>query len=392
MRQHRVIRRERAQDVAGEEHAGNVRWVANRDTRLPTVTSETRNPWAMSGRMPTTTKSLMPSTKLDAISVTAGSVKKRSLPCRPRMAEPDMTVPLLLFLLPDGTYISGTSCRARPPSPADEPGGPARTGAGDASLNPSYNGHPYRGGYGHVQSKSDRKPGGATKRQRRSWVAVIAIIVFALGSNLVSHIISTGGSSDSDDSSHSFKSPSQDNKPTRVKTGETTSFSNRKATVTIAKATTGPTDYDGHKTVIITYHWKNTGDANTTFGELAMDLQAYQSGIGLNKTYLHSRGGSSIEGHKTQSNDIKIAKGEESDATIAYQLNDATGDLYVIANQATRYHEGIMSAFKAPTSGTQYEQVQPDDIAPAPKSTEAEKRKMKRISSYSGTPSSPSTT
>lgn len=144
--------------------------------------------------------------------------------------------------------------------------------------------------------------------------------------------------------------------------------------------------------MIITYHWKNTGDANTTFGELAMDLQAYQSGIGLNKTYLHSRGGSSIEGHKTQSNDIKIAKGEESDATIAYQLNDATGDLYVIANQATRYHEGIMSAFKAPTSGTQYEQVQPDDIAPAPKSTEAEKRKMKRISSYSGTPSSPSTT
>lgn len=133
-------------------------------------------------------------------------------------------------------------------------------------LNLSYNGHPYRGGYGHVQSKSDRKPGGATKRQRRSWVAVIAIIVFALGSNLVSHIISAGGSSDSDDSSYSFKSPSQDNKPTRVKTGETTSFGNRKATVTIAKATTGPTDYDGHKTVIITYHWKNTGDANTTFG------------------------------------------------------------------------------------------------------------------------------
>lgn len=216
--------------------------------------------------------------------------------------------------------------------------------------------------------------------------------MFALGSNLVSHIISTGGSSDSDDSSYSFKSPSQDNKPTRVKTGETTSFGNRKATVTIAKATTGPTDHDGHKTVIITYHWKNTGDANTTFGELAMDLQVYQSGIGLNKTYLHSRGGSSIEGYKTQSDDIKIAKGEESDATIAYQLNDATGDLYVVANQATRYHEGIVSAFKAPTSGTQYEQVQPDDIAPAPKSTEAEKRKMKRISSYSGTPSSPSTT
>lgn len=204
------------------------------------------------------------------------------------------------------------------------------------------------------------KPGGATKRQRRSWVAVIAIIVFALGSNLVSHIISAGGSSDSDDSSYSFKSPSQDNKPTRVKTGETTSFGNRKATVTIAKATTGPMDHDGHKTVIITYHWKNTGDANTTFGELAMDLQVYQSGIGLNKTYLHSRGGSSIEGYKTQSDDIKIAKGEESDATIAYQLNDATGDLYVVANQATRYHEGIVSAFKAPTSGTQYEQVQPE--------------------------------
>lgn len=75
----------------------NVRWMANRDTRLPAVTSETRNPWAMSGRMPTTTKSLMPSTKLDAISVATGSVKKRSLPCCPRMAEPDMTVPLLFF-------------------------------------------------------------------------------------------------------------------------------------------------------------------------------------------------------------------------------------------------------------------------------------------------------
>lgn len=88
--------------------------------------------------------------------------------------------------------------------------------------------------------RATANPAEPRSRQRRSWVAVIAIIVFALGSNLVDHIISAGGSSDSDDSSHSFKSPSQDNKPTRVKTGETTSFGNRKATVTIAKATTGP--------------------------------------------------------------------------------------------------------------------------------------------------------
>ncbi len=142
-----------------------------------------------------------------------------------------------------------------------------------------------------------------------------------------------------------------------MKTGETTSFGNRKATVTIAKATTGPTDHDGHKTVIITYHWKNTGDANTTFGELAMDLQVYQSGIGLNKTYLHSAAAHPSKGTRRSRTPSKIAKGEESDATIAYQLDDATGDLYVVADQATRYHEGIVSAFKAPTSGTQYEQV-----------------------------------
>lgn len=434
---------------------------ANSDTRSPTVTSETRNPWALLGRMPTTTNSLMPSTKLDAISVTTGSVKKRSLPCRPRMAKPDMTVPLLFFLFfqtehtlaappaaqgPRDTQetrrrhtahhspaistvftFRRSRCTGTPPTMGEDMHHRARprdkgTGMGlfsrhhdddyvspfDVDDSPAYisidsqtsqvdepayqqpkiarseNTQTENARSKTTQSKSDRKPGGATKRQRRSWVAVIAIIVFALGSNLVAHIISAGGSSDSDDSSYSFKSPSQGNKPTRVKTGETTSFGNRKATVTIAKATTGPTDYDGHKTVIITYHWKNTGDANTTFGELAMDLQVYQSGIGLNKTYLYSRGGSSIEGYKTQSDDIKIAKGEESDATIAYQLNDATGDLYVVANQATRYHEGIVSAFKAPTSGTQYEQVQPDDIAPAPKATEAEKRKMKRISSYSG--------
>lgn len=49
------------------------------------------------GQDATTTKLLMPSTKLDAISVATGSVKKRSLPCCPRMAEPDMTVPLLFF-------------------------------------------------------------------------------------------------------------------------------------------------------------------------------------------------------------------------------------------------------------------------------------------------------
>lgn len=72
---------------------------------------------------------------------------------------------------PKSSRISPDADRRRPAgkpaalSPADKPGGPARTGAGDAPLNLSYNGHPYRGGYGHVQSKSDRKPGGATKRE-----------------------------------------------------------------------------------------------------------------------------------------------------------------------------------------------------------------------------------
>ena len=48
-------------------------------TRLPTVTSETLSPDAMSGRMPTTTNSLMPSMKLAKIRMVTGRLKKRSV-------------------------------------------------------------------------------------------------------------------------------------------------------------------------------------------------------------------------------------------------------------------------------------------------------------------------
>ena len=48
-------------------------------TRLPTVTSETLSPAAMSGRMPTTTNSLMPNMKLAKIRMVTGRLKKRSV-------------------------------------------------------------------------------------------------------------------------------------------------------------------------------------------------------------------------------------------------------------------------------------------------------------------------
>ena len=51
---------------------------ANSDTRLPTVTSDTFKPAAISGRMPTTMNSLMPSMKLSEISTITGRLKNRS--------------------------------------------------------------------------------------------------------------------------------------------------------------------------------------------------------------------------------------------------------------------------------------------------------------------------
>ena len=86
MRQHRVIRRERTQDVAGEEHAdqrqmgGEPRHqIADRDLGDPQPVGDVGQ-----------------DAHHDEFTH-AGSMKKRSLPCHPRMAGPDMTVPLLFF-------------------------------------------------------------------------------------------------------------------------------------------------------------------------------------------------------------------------------------------------------------------------------------------------------
>ena len=79
---------------------------ANSDTRLPTVTSDTFNPTAMSGRMPTMMNSLMPSMKLEAIRISTGRLKNRSfamphLPSTPGHQSIDVTNPRQHYAMRD---------------------------------------------------------------------------------------------------------------------------------------------------------------------------------------------------------------------------------------------------------------------------------------------------
>ena len=79
---------------------------ANRDTRLPTVTSDIFRSAAMSGRMPTMMNSLMPSMKLDAMSITTGRLKNRSfampyLPSTPEHQSIDVTNPRQHYAMRD---------------------------------------------------------------------------------------------------------------------------------------------------------------------------------------------------------------------------------------------------------------------------------------------------
>ena len=69
---------------------------ANRDTRLPTVTSDIFRSAAMSGRMPTTMNSLMPSMKLDAMRITTGRLKNRSLSIRTFPLSASVRIPLFV--------------------------------------------------------------------------------------------------------------------------------------------------------------------------------------------------------------------------------------------------------------------------------------------------------
>ncbi|KAB7790470.1 DUF5067 domain-containing protein [Bifidobacterium leontopitheci] len=233
-----------------------------------------------------------------------------------------------------------------------------------------------------------RQTSASSKRNGKGVWIVALIVVIIFSTKLPQLVIGSlfGGGSDSDSSSFSssaWNGPSHDDKPTKEKTGRVATYDGDSAEVTIAKAAAGPNDIAGQPTVIVTYHWRNTGEKTTTFSSFVMDRNVFQHGEGLIPTTLYNTKDSPIAGYDPRSTDTKVRAGEELDTTIAYRLIDKTTDLFVEANEADSLSEGIVSAFAISNDGTTFTQIDSTPLRKAPQASAEERKPLKPIHSYS---------
>lgn len=230
-------------------------------------------------------------------------------------------------------------------------------------------------------SKKETKKSGA----KGFWIGVLIVVfVFAskIGPRIYNGTLFDGGQDSGPSSSFTWNASSA-TKPTKEKTGKIASYGGMSATLTIVKATAGPNDSYGKPTVIVTYHWRNTGEKATTFGSFAMELNVFQKGVGLIRTSVYNSDSTPAAGYSPRSTDITVNPGAQSDATIAYQLRDKTSDLYVEANKADRLSEGVVSAFSIADGGSTFKQIDSTPLREAPQASSEELKPLKPINSYS---------
>ncbi len=93
-------------------------------------------------------------------------------------------------------------------------------------------------------------------------------------------------------------------------------------------------DYEDKDIIIVTYGFTNNSDNPTAFTWTFSD-EVYQSGIGLNKSYIVAD--SAKYSSDNQSKEIK--KGATLDVEVAYELNDTTTDVEVEVSELISFSD-----------------------------------------------------
>lgn len=192
---------------------------------------------------------------------------------------------------------------------------------------------------------------------------------------------SSGGDAAADDGSSDDTADGTAGAPATVeRTGDILDGSgDGKGTVTIASAESGPTDYYGRSTVIVSYEWTNTSDKPLTFDALAWP-EVYQNGLQTNQiTFSRDR---DVPGYDADSMQTDVAPGGSLTTTLAYSLRDETTPIYVQSDRDARYSVSplVVSGFTPNSDGT-WTQVDSDSIPAAPQATDGDRRGMTTIGS-----------
>ncbi|QTB90562.1 DUF5067 domain-containing protein [Bifidobacterium saguini] len=268
--------------------------------------------------------------------------------------------------------------------------------------------HPSPSGHG-----SNRRPNpvvarqNATKPRKKRHAFFWMIIVFAVLWGLADPILNTannwlgsivhsssssahtatgkdsGNASDDDYSSSTDSSNSTDDGSyqTVEKTSDVLDVSGKpQGVLTIASAKSGPNDFTGRPTVIVTFNWTNTSKKALAFDTLTHP-EVYQNGLQLGEiTFSKS---TEVSGYSYESAQTEVKPGSEFNTTLAFTLRDKSSPIYVQSDRSTWYRESplIVSAFtpNSDVSDGPWTQVNTSTLAPVPQATESDRKNMKTL-------------
>lgn len=98
------------------------------------------------------------------------------------------------------------------------------------------------------------------------------------------------------------------------------------------------TDFEGKKVIVITYNYKNNSDSATAF-DIALDYNAYQDGVELQKAYVLKDG----DEYNSDNQSKQLKKGVALDVEVAYELNDETTEVETEVKELISFDDKIIS-------------------------------------------------
>ncbi|WP_193316292.1 DUF5067 domain-containing protein [Bifidobacterium cebidarum] len=236
------------------------------------------------------------------------------------------------------------------------------------------------------------------KRNAFFWVIIVCAVVWGLadplfgtandwlGSLTHSQASSNTNASEHNESNyHSESSNTADRdshakRTTVEKTSDVLDVSGEsQGVLTIASAQSGPNDFTGQPTVIVTFTWSNTSKKAITFDALTHP-EVYQNGLQLREITFSKN--TEVPGYSYESAQTEVKPGSEFNTTLAFTLRDTSAPIYVQSDRSTWYRESylIVSAF-TPNGDVSWTQVESNTLAPVPQATNADRKDMTTLGS-----------
>ncbi|MBT1175767.1 DUF5067 domain-containing protein [Bifidobacterium sp. LC6] len=150
-----------------------------------------------------------------------------------------------------------------------------------------------------------------------------------------------------------------------------------KAHLTIESAQSGPEDYTGSPTVIVSFAWKNTSGTTKNFDNLTFP-EVYQHGLQLREVTLSSD--AAANGYHKESAQTDVAAGKQFTTTLAYSLRETGAPIYVQSGPDALYSNKplVVSAF-TPSGNGKWTQVETSSLDKLPQATAEDRKGMTKI-------------